>query len=73
MFHRLSSIARDTCVSKCHLEVDWTTQRSPIKSHAVSIEEVPGLHPKGHSPTHQPQRSKACDLWLGSPSANYVV
>lgn len=50
MFHGLKSIARDTCVTKCHLEVDWTTQRLPIKSHAVFIEEVSGLHPKGRSP-----------------------
>lgn len=39
-----------TRVAKCHCEIDWTTQRLPIKSHAVSIEEVPGLQREGLSP-----------------------
>lgn len=45
MYQGLKSISRDTCVTKCHLEVDWTTQRLPIKSHAVFIGDVSGLHP----------------------------
>lgn len=63
MFHGLKSIARDTCVTKCHLEADWTTQRLPIKSHAVFIEEVPCLDP----PAHQPHKFRSCDLWVGVP------
>lgn len=56
--HGLKSISTDTCVTKCHHWVDWTTQRVPIISHAVFIEGVPWLDP----PAHQPHKYRSCDL-----------
>lgn len=66
--------SRETCVTKCHLEVDWTTQRLSIKAMRFSLKKSQSCTPKAAPPSaHQLHRSRSCDLWLGSPSANYCI
>lgn len=51
----LSSIARDTCVSKCRLEVDWTTRWSPLfKGHEAFIQQLPELRETQRTPLLAP-------------------
>lgn len=45
----------------------------PLKAMRFPLKTFQGCNPKAIPPTHQPHRSRTCDLWLGSPSANYCV
>lgn len=45
----------------------------PSKAMWFPLKKFQDCAPKAVPPAHQPHRSRSCDLWLGSPSANYCV
>lgn len=45
----------------------------PLKAMRFTLKKFQGCTPKAIPPAHQPHRSRACDLWLGSPSVNYCI
>lgn len=45
----------------------------PFKAMRFPLKKFQDCAPKAVPPAHQPHRSRSCDLWLGSPSANYCV
>ena len=82
-FHRLYHQLPETRnVSKCHLEVDWTTQRSAVETHAVFIWELWGSSLSAPTPKDVPsspsQSSHPRDPGLlvqgwGTLSVNYSL
>lgn len=63
MFHGLTQSPETHVSPNVIVSTIGPPRRWPLKDCAVSIEEVPGLQPKEHSPlAHQPHRSAACDL-----------